>query len=586
MFPLDRLRDRIRPRLQALYGPQAEECLTSLLELFAQYVSGPRRTREQLWSERDVVLITYPDQVRAAGEPPLVALRTFLVTHHLDEVIRVLHLLPFFPATSDDGFAVVDYRCVDASLGTWDEVAALGERFDLMFDLILNHASSANDWFQKYLQNIEPYARYFVDAQPGDDLRSVVRPRTSPLLTPFTTSRGPRYVWTTFSADQVDLNFREPRVLVEMVDILLQYVRHGARILRLDAVAFLWKQLGTSCVHLPETHVIVTLLRDIVDALAPGTLLLTETNVPHAENASYWGTSDEAHLIYNFSLPPLLLDALLTGDGSHFTHWLATTAPPPQGTTLLNFTASHDGIGVRPLEALLPQERVERLVEAVGTRGGLVSLRTGQDGRRSPYELNISYFDVLGDPEHAASDLQFRRFMASQALMLALRGIPAVYFHSLLGTPNDLEGVRRTLQARAINRRKFTAEELDQLLDSATLARRVLEAYRHLLAVRIEQPAFHPDALQFVLQPEERGIVAFVREAGTSHPAVLVAANLSPTKRTLDLSATSRCIAGPDLLSGDAPVDGGHAVHLQPYQVIWLPVGPDRRQDARRHARR
>ena len=365
MKRLDQLANRLRPRVDAMYGPQADDCMTGVIQVCSRYAHLRDRTPWPVWSERDTLLIAYADQVRTDGQNPLASLHQFLTTAGLQRVFRLLHLLPFYPASSDDGFSVIDYRQVDPDVGTWTDIESLGKDFDLMVDLVLNHASRHSAWFQNYLKGIEPYVRFFIEAGPADDLSRVVRPRASTLLTPVESSRGLRHVWTTFSDDQMDLNYAEPKVLEEMLDVLLSYICHGARIIRLDAVAYAWKSPGTTCIHLPQAHVLVKLLCDVVDELAPGTLLLTETNVPHAENVSYWGDSDEAHLIYNFSLPPLLLDALLTGDATFFNRWLANLTAPPPGTTYLNFTASHDGIGVRPVESLLPAERLEKLVEAV-----------------------------------------------------------------------------------------------------------------------------------------------------------------------------------------------------------------------------
>jgi glycosidase len=573
MAQLEELSSRLRPRLQFLYGARADECLSDVLRVCSRYEDLSRSQRSAMWDERDVILISYADQVRADNEHPLSTLRAFLHRMNLLRVFRVLHLLPFYPATSDDGFSVVDYRQVDPGFGGWDDINELREQFDLMFDLVLNHASCQNDWFQQYLRGVEPYTRFFVEADAGDDLSRVVRPRTSPLLTPFDTSRGNRNVWTTFSADQVDLNYQEPGVLVEMLDVLLDYIRRGARVVRLDAIAFLWKEPGTNSLHLPQTHQIVKFFRDVVDALAPGTILLTETNVPHVENASYWGNSDESHMIYNFSLPPLLLDALLTGDGTYLNRWLAQSVAPPPGTTLLNFTASHDGIGVRPLEALVPSERVEQLVSAVQARQGLVSRRVGPDGSDTPYELNITYFDALSDPQAGDGDpLHVQRFMASQALMLSLRGIPAVYFHSLLGTPNDLDGVQRTGRPRSINRRKFQLAELMKLISDQSSHRQIWETYIDLLKVRVNQPEFHPDASQDVLPFENQAVVAFLRTRPDLGRAVLVVANVSSQVQTIDLKQYSLKAVGAELICGkklDSP-DG--IVSLNPYQVVWLPV--------------
>ncbi len=329
-----------------------------------------------LWSQRDVVLITYADQVRDEGVTPLRAQLGFLLDHRLDEVIRCVHLLPFCPYTSDDGFSVTDYLAVDPASGTWDDIAEFGKSFDLMFDLVLNHASQKHEWFQRYLEGDPQFADFFIDQDPTADLSQVVRPRSLPLLTEFDSADGLKHVWTTFSADQVDLNYANPRVMLAMLETLVEYARRGARIIRLDAIAFLWKEVGTNCIHLPQTHAAVRLMRRVLDQVAPGTLVLTETNVPHAENLSYFGDGDdEAHMVYQFSLPPLLLDAIHSRDTSVLRDWLKTLKTPSKQTTFFNFTASHDGIGVRPLEGLVSAERVEQLADVVRRHGGRVSTR-------------------------------------------------------------------------------------------------------------------------------------------------------------------------------------------------------------------
>ena len=360
---------------------------------------------------------------------------------------------------------------------------------------------------------------------------------------------------------------------------------------------------------MPETHEVVKLLRDLVDAVAPGTILLTETNVPHEENVSYFGHGDEAHMVYQFSLAPLLLEALLSGDAGALAGWLARQQPFPAGCTALNFTASHDGIGVRPLEGILPPDRFARLIAAMRARGARLSTRRAADGMDVPYEINATYFSALGPPTHVAEPVataesiaaaapremsshpdvrrpddafHVARFLASQAVMLALRGIPAIYFHSLVGTPNDVEGVERTGQARAINRRKFTRAELDaRLADSRGVPARVLDGMRRLLAVRILQPAFHPDAPQTPLATGAPGVLGFLREAIDGSQRVVVLANCSDRSARADWRAalTQAAFDEPardvgttrDLLdSHAAPVDS--PIELGPYQVRWLEV--------------
>lgn len=561
-------RPRLLQKLTLLYGTQAEETLARIDQLASEYADLRTRPSRELWNQQSVMLITYGDQIREPGKAALEAQRQFLIDYRLDDVISGIHILPFYPYSSDDGFSVIDYRAVNPDVGQWSDVHRLSQSFDMMFDFVVNHCSRENDWFRRFAKCEPGYRDYFLVVDPATDLSAVTRPRSTPLLTPIETEDGVKHVWTTFSADQVDLNFASPDVLVELLDVLLAYLRHGARAIRLDAIGFLWKQIGTSCMHLPETHAVVKLMRDVVDDLAPGTVLITETNVPHAENVSYFGDGDEAHAVYQFSLAPLLLDALLTGDAGPLRQWLANLEFPGRAMTYLNFTASHDGIGVRPLEGLVSQERLDRLVDAVHQRRGLVSMRSKPDGSQSPYELNITYLSAVDSPAGDSPERLAQKFLATQAIMLSLRGIPGVYFHSLVGTPNYHEGVARTKHNRTINRRKFTRSELDTILSNhQSTQRRVLDGYRRLLAARVRQPAFHPDAEQVTLDTDWPGLVALERTSPDSGQRILVLANLGEQTIDADLAAW-QCAAKTDLVSGE-PI-AGNRFELTPFSFAWL----------------
>jgi len=561
--------DRVRGRLANIYGDRAEVVLPRVLNLIEEHTPQHGAGRSGRWDQRDVVLITYGDQVSDSTGTPLSTLRKFLTSNQLDECINTVHILPFCPYSSDDGFSVIDYRAVDLALGSWDDIVPLREHFELMFDLVLNHTSQQSRWFQDYLAGKEPYTRYFIETEQDEDLSAVTRPRSLPLLTPFETSRGTRHVWTTFSADQIDLNFAEPEVLIEMLDILLFYVQQGARFVRLDAIAYLWKEIGTACIHLPRTHEVVKLMRDVLDVVAPHVILLTETNVPHKENVSYFGDGDEAHMVYQFSLPPLLLEATLAQDAVPLKRWLLDLEAAPPGTTYFNFTASHDGVGVRPLEGLISEERFFALVDGVKRRGGLVSTMRKPDGRDTPYELNITYLDALSDPERPDPQWHCRRFLTSQAIMLALRGIPGVYFHSLVGTSNDHSGVQTSGQPRRINRRKFALAELsDAVSANGSIQQLVFQGYQHLLRTRASQPAFHPDADQIVWDTSDPAIVAFSRTSSDGGQTILVIANLSDHEKRFQYSPHTEMRPSKDLLSGE-PVGADGLVHLEPFQVVW-----------------
>lgn len=569
--------ERIKARLRGLYGERDLHRLLSRLELLVgRYGVGScpdEHCGESLWDQRDSVLITYGDMVRGEGEPPLRSLLRF-VEQRLGDAVSLVHILPFFPYSSDDGFSVIDYRQVDPALGSWDDIQALSGSYRLMADLVINHVSAKSAWFRNYGNGIAPERHYFIEVEPGTDLSSATRPRTTPLLRAEQTPSGERFVWTTFGHDQIDLDFSNPDVLFEFLDILLFYVHHGVRVIRLDAVAYLWKEPGTPCIHLDETHEVVKLLRDVLELLAPGIILISETNVPHAENVSYFGDGDEAHMVYQFSLPPLLLHALETGESRYLVDWAASLEPPPPGCTFFNFTGSHDGIGVRPLEGLLPDEELHALSERMEQKGGRVSRRTNPDGSETPYELNITYFDALSFPGRKDSDLCVARFLCSQTLMLSLQGVPGVYFNSLFGAPNWLAGLQETGRARSINRRKWGEGELEGLLmDRTNPASRIFPEYVRRLEIRRWHPAFHPDGPQQVLRLPV-GLFGVKRTAPDGSEELWVVANLTIEPVTLksgriDPSFKER--QWRELIQGWTVSGEGLAqLQLSPYEVLWL----------------
>ncbi|MGC9523391.1 MAG: sugar phosphorylase, partial [Anaerolineae bacterium] len=574
---------RIVDHLTFLYG--ADRAGEIGMELFATLDDFAERHPElredvpdasQRLTERDAILITYGDQVQEPGKAPLATLAEVLETYGASAITGV-HILPFFPYSSDDGFSVIDYTEVNPDLGDWSDIERLGESFRLMFDAVINHISRESDWFQAFLAGDPEFADAFIVVEPGTDLSEVVRPRALPLLTAVQTVEGEKLVWTTFSTDQIDLNFADPQVLLRIIDVLLLYVAHGAEIIRLDAIAYLWKKIGTPCIHLEETHRVVKLFRAVMDAVAPGVMLITETNVPHEENISYFGDgTDEAQLVYQFPLPPLVLHTLSTGDASALTAWAAELEPPSDQTTFYNFLASHDGVGVRPVEGILTPEEVQAMVDRTLAHGGHASHKTNADGSQSVYELNISYFDALSDPAGGEPlAVQVARFMVSQSIMLVLQGVPAIYAHSFFGSRNYPEGVAETGRYRSINREKLRRDELEAALaDPASLRARVYSAYHHLLSVRKGQRAFHPNGPQQVLDlgPALFAVVRTAPEGGA--PVICVHNVTDETQETaLDLAALELPTAAwEDLVGGERleAVGGLLSLALEPYQIVWL----------------
>lgn len=562
---------------QSIYGAGYADAFQTLLAILKAYrgkITPPSHTD---LDQRDVFLITYPDQVRQAGQPPLLTLSQFC-HRHLAELVTVIHLLPFYPWSSDDGFSVIDYRQVHSRYGDWTHLQAFRDRFRLMFDAVINHISAQSSWFQAFLQGEARYQQDFITIDQEVDLSQVFRPRTTPLLTSFRTAQGEKRVWTTFSADQVDLNYHNPRVLLEMIDLLLLYAQQGASFIRLDAIAFLWKEIGTTCLHLPQTHRIVQLWRAIFESVAPHVRLITETNVPHAENLSYFGDgTNEAHLVYNFALPPLVLHTLRSGDGRVFSNWVASLELPSDQVTFLNFLASHDGIGVRPARGILSEEERANLVSGTLERGGLVSYKTNPDGSTSPYELNINYFDALSDPRGAeAFEMHLGRFVAAHALMLSLPGVPAFYFHSLFGSRGWKDGVQQSGQNRTINRQKLNRDELEsQLADPTSLRARVFNRLKQLIQARAAHPAFTPFGAVWNVVECSPTIFALHRQTRGGEQRLFCLQNLSSQPQTFTLSLPPSLLPGSgiwqDLIGKQSmELKPQTTLTLQPYQTLWL----------------
>ena len=525
-----------------------------------------------LWSQRDIALITYGDSIVDSGSKPLQVLRDFCETW-LGSCVTWVHILPFFPWTSDDGFSVLDYSSVNQALGDWNDISDIATDYRLMADLVLNHCSSRSAWFENFKQGVDPGKGYFFTQDSSFDISRVVRPRTSELTMPVVTSEGEQQVWCTFSHDQVDFDFSNPDVLLEFTRIIRLYLDRGIRIFRLDAVAFTWKRSGTTCINLPEAHDLVRLLRSLIEWVQPDAIIITETNVPNIENLAYFGQRDEAHCIYNFALPPLLIHTLVEGDSSRITRWLMSMPPAILGTTYFNFLASHDGVGLRPVEGLLSEGELDSMVDQLQKNGALLSWREHADGTRTVYEVNVSLFDAFKQSGEAI-DRTLDRMILAHAVLLGLEGVPAIYLHSFVATNNDVSRVENTGHNRAINRHQWDFKELTGFLsDDQTQHARCLKAIKGMIGIRQQQPAFHPNATQFTLNCG-CSIFGFWRQSPDRAQSIFCLYNVTPERTSI--AAASLNLVGSDswrdLISGET-LDlfcEDPTIELAPYQAVWL----------------
>lgn len=483
--------ERRRDLLGLLYGPDAARVDDDLDRLLGAH---RRDERSFALDQSDAWVIAYPDHITAPGETPLHTLDRF-VAGHLAPWVSGVHTLPVHPASGDGGFSVIDPHEIDPSFGTWADLHRLAGHAAWMADAVVNHLSSSSPWFAAFLAGDRSYANFFTRLAAGADTGAVVRPRTTPLAHSYRSSGGTERIWTTFSIDQVDLDYRNPAVLLAMVEVLARFVDHGAQAIRLDAVAFLWKDPATASIHLPETHAIVSLFRACLDVIAPDVVLVTETNVPHVENVSYFGdgVTPEADAVYQFALPPLVAHAMLTGEAGTLAAWASSVAVPPPGRTFMNFLASHDGVGLRPVEDLLADRELTALATAAESAGGVVSHRSGPGGVEHRYELAVSWFELMSTGVDEAGAIA--RHVAAHAIALALPGVPLLYLNSLFGVGHDRAAFERSGHGRDLNRRRLTRDSVvAALADRRSRANRVWTGIRDLLDARRSDPAFHPGA--------------------------------------------------------------------------------------------
>ena len=548
--------------ISAIYPHQDEAMF--LKEAISERIKGYKnkniRPRKGQWDQDDVFLITYGDQFYEDGETKLTTFNK-MYQQFFSDTFPIVHFLPFFPYSSDDGFSVIDYEQVNPEIGDWADVQVMNRNARLMFDFVCNHMSAKSNWFQGYLNNRTSYKDFFIESDPSIDLSMVTRPRTSPLLSEFVDLDGKiRNIWTTFSDDQVDLNFANPKVLLRMIDVLLFYVDQGADFIRLDAVGFLWKKAGTSSIHLPETHKIIQLFRSIVEEVAPGTILITETNVPHQDNISYFGDgTNEAQMVYQFPLPPLVLHAIRTGNTSYLQKWANEIYLPTEEVSFFNFLASHDGIGLNPIRGIIDETEILDLVASIEKEGALVNYKQNPDGSFSPYEINTTYIDALSN-QSDEDELRLKRFMVAHSILLTIIGIPAVYVQSILGGRNYYEGVEKTGANRTINRQKYKASEIcDSLLKSGSFRNQVYRELQELIQLRRSEEAFHPNCAMRVLETNH-ATFGIVRDE-----KVYVLHNMSDRAQTISLDAGTYI----NLLT-KKECDIQQEVILEPYQFVWL----------------
>ncbi len=574
---LDRL--KIDKLLKTIYSNNTTEeisfisnQLLQILDDFSEKSAYEEIRDKERWNESHSVLITYADSIYKNGEATLTTLSKLLIKH-FGSLSKVVHILPFLKSTSDGGFAVSSYDSLEEKFGGWDDLKSISKNHDLMADLVLNHVSSSHPWVQQFIKSQEPGISNVFSPKQNLDWSNVVRPRSSSLFSQINTEDGPKHVWTTFGPDQIDLNWHNPKMTLEFLNLIITYLSNGIKWFRLDAVGFIWKESGTTCLHLPKAHSIVKLLRVLLNNLLDEGVLITETNVPQKENLTYLISDDEAHMAYNFPLPPLLLEAIITSRADILNSWIFDWPILPEETTLFNFTASHDGVGLRALEGLMNEQRIKDLLINCEKRGGLVSHRRLSNGDDKPYELNISWWSAMEDSSRDSKRFQYERFILSQLLVMALKGVPAFYLPALLASENDIKSFSMTGQRRDLNREKFKSENLlADLNNPESNANKNLRYLRNAMDVRSELKQFHPCSEMKCLSKGRSDIVVIKRSKGPD--SVFAIHNMTENKINYQLNDSDLPkIIGNDFNTQDFLTSTKYNcknISLDPFQVIWL----------------
>ncbi|WP_078378846.1 alpha-amylase family glycosyl hydrolase [Sutcliffiella halmapala] len=553
---------KIEALLKEIYGAKYEQqYLQEIISLIETWKTKYWKTTNPV-SEENIYLITYGDSIYEAGVPTLETLQRFL-NNEVGQTITDVHLLPMFPYTSDDGFSVTDYRKIHPELGDWNNLKTFSRDYRLMYDFVANHISKSSDWFQGYLADEPKYAEYFIPRDDKFDASQVVRPRTSSLFHEYESGNGVKTAWTTFSEDQVDVNVAHFPVLKEMTDILVSYVYQGGTSIRLDAIGFLWKESGTTSIHLPQTHAVIKLWRVLLEELQPHTQIITETNVPHQENISYFGAgTDEANMVYQFSLPPLVLFAFTTHDATKLTNWAKTIGRVSDTATYFNFLASHDGIGMRPTEGILSEDERQLLANKVEENGGKISYKANPDGTQTVYELNINYSDALVNKgEDVTEEQQVKKLLAAHSILLSCMGVPAIYYHSLLGSQNDYEGLETSGINRRINREKLEYNTIVEELKTCSRRSAIFNGLKRMINVRQQEKAFSPYANQTVLELGSK-VFGLKRENEETGDTVYFAVNVDSQPVTINLGIKGTNLIENKQITGE--------IELGPYEFVWV----------------
>ncbi len=520
-------------------------------------------------TENTSVVICYGDSLIESNTKSLIQVFQKFYKKKLSKYFNTVHYLPFYPSSSDSGFAVKDHYKIDQKLGNWSDINNFAKKNHVMADIVINHASARGLWFKNFLKKKSPGKNYFLIVNKKFNSKKVVRPRDHNLLKKIDIFENDDYLWRTFSPDQIDLNFKNPSVLLRFIKIMINLINHGVTIFRLDAVAYLWKQDGTSCINLKQTHEIIKLLRLISSLLNVSTIIVTETNLPEKENISYFGKNDEANWIYNFSLPPLLIYSFLFENSTYLHSWSKKLPSTKVGNNYLNFIASHDGIGMRPVEGILKTNSIKHLFKRLKKNGAQFSYRKVLNKSKKVYEANITIFNALQKSDNDPSGkFFFERYISAHAIMISFEGVPAIYFNSLFGTSNDKAKYIISGNKRDVNRYRWNNTNLlSKLKNNNSKQYRYFNNITKLLEIRKKQKAFHPNAYKFIINLGSK-FYCLKRVSLDKKQTIICITNM--TSKTISTKLNKKFLNWKDLINLNQKYKNMKTIELQPFQTIWL----------------
>ena len=564
---------KIKSKFKRIYGfnTSKSEITYYLNEIFQiiNKFNSKNNKRKKIISEKTSMVICYGDSIFNNKQKNLIKRFQNFYNKKLNKYFNTVHFLPFYPSSSDSGFAVKDHYKIEKRLGNWANISQFSKKNNIMADIVINHSSARGLWFRNFLKEKKPGKDYFLKVNSKFDISKVIRPRDHKLLKQIDIFKKKEYLWRTFSPDQLDLNFKNPAVLLRFIKIMINLINHGVTIFRLDAIAYLWKESGTKCINLKKTHEIVKLFRIICNVLKVETIIVTETNLPEKENISYFGNNDEANWIYNFTLPPLLIHAFLFENSFYLNKWSNNLPLTKKGNNYLNFIASHDGIGMRPIEGILGEKTIKNFFKILKKNGSKFSHRRLTDKGKKVYEANITVYDALRKSNlDKNGKYSFERYISAHSIMISFEGVPAVYFNSLFGTSNDEAKYIITGNNRDVNRYRWNEKNIMSLLRNKQSKQSIFfTAITKLLEIRRQQKAFHPNAPRKSIDLGKK-IFCFKRVSLDKKQSIISITNL--TSKTQFPKLKQKYTIWKNLINPKKKLRGKSSFKLKPFETMWL----------------